>query len=120
MTLSLLDLQAMAIRFRDERDWKQFHKMKDLVLGLGIEVGELGELVLWQEDQQTAEKLQDPAFCERVAEELADIQIFLLYLSEATGTDLAQAVQDKVTKNAAKYPIEKAYGSAAKYTEFEA
>jgi NTP pyrophosphatase (non-canonical NTP hydrolase) len=117
VSVSIHDLQKAAIQFRDDRDWKQFHKIKDLVLGLGIEVGELGELVLWKQEAETVSQLKDPAFLQRVKEELADIQIFLLYLAESTDVDLAEAVKDKLILNAEKYPVDKSFGSAAKYTD---
>lgn len=117
MSVSIHDLQTAAIQFRDDRDWKQFHKLKDLVLGLGIEVGELGELVLWKQEAETVSQLKDPAFLQRIKEELADIQIFLLYLAESTCVDLAEAVKEKLILNAEKYPVDKSFGSAAKYTD---
>ena len=117
MSITIHDLQRAAIQFRDDRDWKQFHKIKDLVLGLGIEVGELGELVLWKQESETAQQLKDPGFSQRLKEELADIQIFLLYLAESTGVDLTEAVQEKLILNGKKYPVDKSFGSAAKYTD---
>lgn len=115
---TLAALQAAAIRFRDERDWAQFHTPKDLALGLTIEAGELAELFLWKtREQATAALRGDLAFRQRLAEELADVQIYLLYLAQAGGMDLAEAVRAKLAANAAKYPVEKARGNAAKYTE---
>jgi dCTP diphosphatase len=119
VSISIVDLQVAAIRFRDDRDWKQFHKLKDLVLGLGIEVGELGELLLWKDEPETVQQLENPEFRQRMKEELADIQIFLLYLADSTQIDLAEAVQEKLRINAEKYPVDKSFGSAAKYTEFD-
>lgn len=115
---SLADLQAAAIRFRDERDWAQFHTPKDLALGLTIEAGELAELFLWKTAQQAVSALRDDSdFRQRLADELADVQIFLFYLSKAGELDLSAAVRAKIAKNAAKYPVEKARGNAVKYTE---
>lgn len=109
------DLQREAVRFRDERDWRQFHHPKDLALGLGIEAGELGELFLWLSNEEIQASIQDPAFRRRLAEELGDVQLFLLYLAEATGIDLAKASRDKLRLNAEKYPVEKSKGRATKY-----
>ncbi|MFV1959148.1 MAG: nucleotide pyrophosphohydrolase [Planctomycetota bacterium] len=111
------EIQREAIAFRDARDWKQFHRLKDLVLGLGIEAGELAELFLWKREDEARAALSDPAFARRLADEMADVQIFLLYLAEDTGVSLPEAVRRKLLANAAKYPIEKARGSARKYTE---
>ena len=115
---TLADLQAAAIRFRDERDWAQFHTPKDLALGLTAEAGELAELFLWQTSSQIETALRDdPAFRLRLCHELADVQIFLFYLAKAGELDLAAAVRAKISLNAAKYPVEKARGNATKYTE---
>jgi len=110
-------LQAEAVRFRDERDWAQFHRPKDLVLGIGIEAAELGELFLWKTDEEIREDLQTPAFRTRLAEEMADVQMFLLYLAEASGMSLPDAIRAKLKTNAEKYPVDKAKGSAKKYDE---
>lgn len=108
-------LRARAVRFRDERDWEQFHTLKDLALGLQIEAAELAELFLWKRDDEQKAALEDPAFRERLADEMADVQTFLLYLSHATGIDLDEAVRAKLAKNAEKYPVDRARGSARKY-----
>ena len=105
------------IRFRDERDWAQFHRLKDLAMGLSIEAGELCEIFLWKTDAETEALRKDPAFLERLAEEMADVQVFLLYLSHGLGISLPDAVHDKLKKNAQKYPVERARGSARKYSE---
>lgn len=110
-------LQQEAVRFRDERDWAQFHHPKDLALGLGIEAGELGELFLWKTADEVRAGLVDEAFRQRLAEEMADVQLFLLYLAEASGLSLPEAVRTKLVLNARKYPVEKARGSARKYTD---
>jgi NTP pyrophosphatase (non-canonical NTP hydrolase) len=115
---TLAELQAAAIRFRDERDWAQFHTPKDLALGLSIEAGELAELFLWKTPAQTEAELRgNPALRQRLAEELADVQIFLLYLAHAGGLDLGTAVRAKLVRNAEKYPVDKARGNSTKYTE---
>lgn len=111
------ELQRAAVRFRDERDWAQFHNPKDLALGLSIEAAELAELFLWKTAGEAEAALRDPALKQRLAEELADVQIYLLYLAEAAGLSLPDAVRAKIEANGRKYPVEKSKGSAAKYTE---
>ena len=96
-------------RFRDERDWAQFHNPKDLAAALSIEAGELLECFLW--------KAHAEADVEKVKEELADVLAFALLLAEHYKLDVKQIVLDKITKNALKYPVDKARGSAKKYTE---
>ena len=110
-------LRREAVRFRDEREWAQFHLPKDLALGLGIEAGELGELFLWKTAAEVRHDLEDDAFRARLAEEMADVQMFLLYLAEASGISLPDAVRAKLKLNAEKYPVEKARGTARKYTD---
>jgi len=96
-------------QFRDDRDWKQFHNPKDLAVALSIEAGELLEAFLW--------KAPEAADTEKVKEELADVLAYALLLSDAYGFDVQQIVLEKIERNEAKYPIDKAKGSAKKYTE---
>ncbi len=109
-------IQKKIISFRNERDWRQFHDPKNLAEALSIEAGELLENFLWKTTEQsrnlTAEELKN------VKEELADIFIFLTYLSEEYKIDLMEMVEKKIAKNEEKYPVEKARGSAKKYTAF--
>lgn len=101
-------LEAL-LKFRDERDWKQFHNPKDLALAINIEAGELLELYLWKD--------ADEAKKERVKEELADIFSFALLLADKYDFDVKQIVMDKIRSNAEKYPVDKAKGTAKKYNE---
>lgn len=96
-------------KFRDERDWAQFHNPKDLALALSIEASELLELFLWK----TAEE----ADAGKVKEELADVFAYAFMLADKYGLDVAQIMRDKLEKNNLKYPVSKARGSAKKYTD---
>lgn len=96
-------------QFRDDRDWKQFHNPKDLALALSIESGELLEAFLW--------KSPEDADTESVKEELADVFAFALLLADAYDFDVEQIIMEKIGKNEEKYPVEKARGTARKYTE---
>jgi NTP pyrophosphatase (non-canonical NTP hydrolase) len=111
----LASIQQKIIAFRNERDWAQFHDPKNLAEALSIEAGELLENFLWKTTEQsrnlTAEELKN------VKEELADIFIFLTYLSEEYKIDLLTEVVKKISKNESRYPVHKARGSAKKYTE---
>ncbi len=111
------ELKEAVIAFRDRRGWKRFHDLKNLSMGLAIEASELMELFLWKSREEIDAMLRSPGGRERLSEELADIMVFLLYLSGETGIDLAGAVRDKIAKNEKKYPVEKSYGSNRKYTE---
>ena len=103
------DLTSALLKFRDERDWAQFHNPKDLALALNIEAGELLESYLWKSSEQ--------ADIEQVKEELADIFAFALLLAERYDFDVRQIVLEKIAKNALKYPVEKSKGVAKKYSE---
>ena len=109
---SIKDLQNKIIQFRRERNWEQFHTLKDLLLGLNIEASELGELFLWKNENEI--KAVDIS---KISDELSDIFIFVTYISEHFNIDLSKAVENKIAKNAAKYPIEKSFGNNKKYNE---
>ena len=96
-------------KFRDERDWAQFHNPKDLAIALSIEAGELLELYLWK----SAEK----ADVEKIKEELADVLAYAFMLADNYALDVAQIMREKLAKNKLKYPVEKAKGNAKKYNE---
>jgi len=110
----LTTITERIISFRDQRDWKQFHTIKDLLLGLNIEVSELQELVLWKNDQEI-----NAIDKEKIEDEMADIFIFLTYIAAHFDIDLLSAVETKLEKNGKKYPVDKSYGSNKKYTELE-
>jgi len=95
--------------FRDQRDWEQFHNAKDLSLALSIEAAELNELFLW--------KSAEEADVDKIKEELADIFSFAFLLANKLDLDVKEIVLDKIRKNAEKYPVEKAKGTADKYTD---
>ncbi len=96
-------------KFRDERDWEQFHNPKDLALAINIEAGELLELFLW--------KNAEDANKEKVKQELADVLSFALLLADKYGLDVKQIILDKIKLNGEKYPVDKAKGTAKKYDE---
>lgn len=97
------------LKFRNERDWEQFHNPKDLALAISIESAELLELFLW--------KKAGDANTEKVKEELADIFSFAFLLAEKYGFDVKEIVLEKIKINGEKYPVDKAKGTAKKYDE---
>ena len=111
------DLLEKIIAFRDERDWQQFHNLKDLAAGLAIEAAELQEIFLWKSPDELAETIA--AKKNELSEELADITWFVLLLAHELNIDLNDAVEDKLQKNAAKYPADKVRGSSKKYDEYD-
>jgi len=114
---SLHDLTDRLIAFRDARDWKQFHSLKDLIVSLNLESAELLELTQWKPDAVFEMEALEPATKARLAEECADILLYLLLIAERTGIDLTVAAGEKIEANALKYPVEKSRGTAAKYTD---
>jgi NTP pyrophosphatase (non-canonical NTP hydrolase) len=100
------------VKFRDDRDWSQFHDSKNLAVALSIEAAELNELFLWK-DIVESEKVDD----EKIKEELADIFAYAFLLAEKRKLDVKQIILEKVKKNSEKYPINKSKGTAKKYNE---
>ena len=103
------------LKFRNDRDWGQFHTIKDLCLGLNIEVSELQEIFLWKDDKELKKTINTKK--ESIGDELADIFIFLAYLSNDLNIDLNEANNRKIDKNGNKYPIAESRGSNKKYNE---
>jgi NTP pyrophosphatase (non-canonical NTP hydrolase) len=106
------EVLAKLIKFRDDRDWKQFHDSKNLATAISIEAAELNELFLWK----TINESED-VDVEKIKEELADILSFSFLLAEKHGFDPFEIVADKIKVNAEKYPVRKAKGTAKKYNE---
>jgi NTP pyrophosphatase (non-canonical NTP hydrolase) len=110
-------LTQALLKFRDERNWAQFHTLRNLIVSLNLEAAELLELTQWKSDADMVELPGDPIIYEALADECADVLLYLLLIAERAGIDLEAAAQRKLAKNAAKYPIEKSYGSSLKYTQ---
>ena len=106
------ELLDLLVRFRDERDWSQFHDSKNLALALSIEAAELNELFLWKKDDE-AEQVDQA----KLREELADVFAYAIMLAGRHGLDVSEIVKDKIAKNAKKYPVEKSKGNSAKYDD---
>lgn len=106
------DIRALIdaiVKFRDERDWAQFHDGKNLAINLSVEAGELLEAFLWKGPEEVDRG--------KVREELADVLYSALLLAETYGMDVSEIVREKLVKNAVKYPVEKFKGSREKYGE---
>jgi NTP pyrophosphatase (non-canonical NTP hydrolase) len=104
------ELTDKIIKFRDERKWEQFQSTKDLLIGLSIEVAELQEIFLWNKEN-------DSVNVEEVKHELADIFIFLVYISEKYKIDLEKAVEEKIEIHKLHYPVKKSKGKNTKYNK---
>lgn len=110
-------LTERLVRFRDARDWQQFHTPKELTIALAIEAAELLEHFRWMSDREVTEHLA--AEREAVADEVADVAAFLVYLADSLQLDLIDAVNRKFDRNDERYPVEQARGVPTKYTRFE-
>lgn len=116
-TTTVGEIRERVLAFAHARDWEQFHSPKNLSMALAAEAGELMEHFLWTESKDSAAPLADPGKRVQIEDELADVVIYALEFANIGGIDLAKAIEAKLAKNAAKYPVEKARGSAKKYTE---
>ena len=115
-----MDLQALTqalVKFRDERDWSQFHTLRNLIVSLNLEASELLELTQWKGDPEIDAMLRDDGRMEALRDECADVLLYLLLIAEKAGIDLIAAAERKLVKNELKYPVAKCFGSSAKYTE---
>ena len=113
----LSQLQKQILEFRDERDWEQFHNAKDLAISLALEAAEVLEVFQWKSLASVESLLQDPEYRSEISQELADVLIYLLLLSDRLGIDLSKAFAEKMAINDQKYPVDKSYGRSTKYDE---
>lgn len=107
------ELTQRIIAFRDARDWKQFHKPKDLAVSLSLEASEVLEHFQWKSEKEIEEYVKINK--DEIGEELADVFNYLLIMAYDLGIDLIEAEEKKMSKNESKYPVEKAKGVATKY-----
>lgn len=106
------EITAALVKFRDDRDWAQFHDTKNLAVAISIEASELNELFLWK-DVKESEAVNK----EKIKEELADVFAYAFLLAEKQNLDVKQIILDKIKHNGDKYPVDKAKGSSKKYNE---
>ncbi len=109
------DLTGLLRKFADERDWEQFHSPKNLAMALTVEAAELLEEFQWLTEEHSRQPDQERL--KRIKEEVGDVMIYLVLLSDHLSIDPMMAAFEKIEKNRAKYPVEKAKGSAKKYTD---
>lgn len=106
------DLIQMLLAFREERNWEQFHSPKDLAISLSLEASELLENFQWRTSEEAvSEKKQ------YIADELADVLIYSVYLADALDLNIEEIIRDKMQRNGAKYPVDKSFGKMTKYNE---
>ena len=103
-----------ALSFRDERNWDQFHNPKDLAISINLEASELLEAFQWSGADLTVSDKKS-----LMIEEIADIVIYCIYLSDKLDINIADAVDDKIASNELKYPAELSRDNSKKYTELQ-
>ncbi|MFL6958623.1 nucleotide pyrophosphohydrolase [Nocardiopsis yanglingensis] len=109
---------AQALReFAEARDWAQFHSPKNLVMALSGEVGELNEIFQWMAEADSFKAASSEATASAVRDEIADVALYLIRLSDVLGIDLNEAVSSKLATNAAKYPVDLSRGVSTKYNK---
>jgi len=108
------ELLILLEKFRDERDWGQFHDSKNLALALSIEAAELNELFLWKNESDS-----EGVDRQRLREELADVFAYAIMLAGRHDLDVSDIVKEKIKKNAKKYPVQDSKGSSRKYNELQ-
>jgi NTP pyrophosphatase (non-canonical NTP hydrolase) len=106
---SFSEITSELVKFRNERDWEQFHNPKDLAIALSIEANELLELFLWKNAEEANK--------EKIKEELADVFAYAFLLADKYNLDVKDIIFNKIKLNAEKYPVEKSKGTAKKYNE---
>ena len=100
------------LKFRDDRDWKQFHNPKDLAISISLEAAELLEVFQWSGSDTLCEQKKD-----KIKEELADVINYCVLMADVCGLDMDEIVQEKIKINNEKYPVKKAKGKSDKYSE---
>lgn len=113
--MDIKNIAAKLRSFAEKRDWEQFHSPKNLSSALVVEAAELLEIFQWMKAEES--HAPDVKTMEKIKEEIADVQIYLVRIADILGVDIAAAVESKLVKNASKYPVEKARGTAKKYDQ---
>ena len=112
---TLHEITQHIVTFRDARDWKQFHGLKDIALSMMLEAGEVGEIFQFKSDAEIAAKLD--GLKEKLGDELSDVLYWTLLMAHDSGINLEEAFARKMARNESKYPVEKSRGNNRKYTE---
>lgn len=108
------ETENMILKFRDDRNWKQFHTPKDLAISITLEAAELLEVFQWSGTDVSIDGKID-----RIKEELADVINYCVLMADICGFDIDEIVKEKIKLNSEKYPIDKSYGTSKKYTDFK-
>jgi dCTP diphosphatase len=116
-----IDLQKINTEienFVKERNWDQFHSIKNLSMALSVESSELVEIFQWMKEEDSNHVRDDQITMQRIEDEVADIFVYLMRIISKTNIDLEKAVETKMRKNAEKYPVDKVKGNSKKYNQY--
>ena len=114
---TIYDLEQKIKLLCEERDWDQFHNPKDLAIGISTEANELLDIFRFKTNEQMVRMFQDSVIKVNIEDEIADVLFFILRFAQMNHLDLEQCLNDKLIKNAKKYPVDKIKGKNLKYTE---
>lgn len=114
---TVADMKKVVAEFNRKREWGIFHSPKNLAMSIAIEAAELMEIFQWVDADESRSLSRQIDTLEKMKDEIADILAYCLDMANVTGIDLAAAFSEKMDKNNLKYPVDKARGSAKKYTE---
>jgi dCTP diphosphatase len=115
--MNIKALTAQIDQFAKDRDWDQFHSIKNLAMALNVEASELAEIFQWLSEDVSNQAGSEPVLRSKLQDELADVLYYLIRIASKTQIDLEYALQEKMKKNAEKYPIALAKGNSKKYDE---
>lgn len=115
--MNLEEIRLRLAEFARERNWDQFHTPKNLSMALAAEAAELLEIFQWLTEEQSKAVVEDQKEMALVRQEIADVMIYLVRLSDKLGVDIEKAVLDKISENERKYPVELARDNAVKYNK---
>jgi len=116
--LEIGKVQEMLAEFAKAREWEQFHTPKNISMALSVEASELVEIFQWLTAEQSSRINEDEKRFEDVKDEIADIMLYLIRMTDLLGIDVQDALMQKMAKNKKKYPVDKSKGHAKKYTDF--
>lgn len=116
-TINFSKLEEEVFKFSGDREWDQFHSIKNLAMALSVESSELVEIFQWMKEEDSNKITSDTVKFPKVKDEIADIFIYLIRLSSKLNINLEEAVMDKMKKNIEKYPVDQFKGSSRKYNE---
>lgn len=116
-SINITKINSMVSQFNEERDWDQFHSVKNLAMALSVETSELLEIFQWMKEEDSNNISKNPILKQKLQDEVADIFVYLLRIAVKSNIDIEQAVFEKIQKNGLKYPVEKSKGNSKKYDQ---